>query len=244
MLFKVIFILAAVSEFLFVPWFLRLMWPKKNVRSLVLKMICSGLFVVMFLCAALIRGSWSAFTILMIIGALFGFAGDYLLHTRGSMRYFLYGLISFLLGHFAYIAAFTWELLKNKDFEYGWQSILTGLLLCFIIMLGIIYGAKKNKVRLRLKAVAVAVGIYSITLIAMVVQATTLAAYCFAYQMPYRIAILCCLIVGSVCFLLSDGSLGIIQFAGKKKDHALKIFNIMTYFAAQMLLAASVMFLG
>ena len=49
--------------------------------------------------------------------------------------------------------------------------------------------------------------------------------------------------LGAILFVLSDGSLGMILFAGKKGNRPLKIFNIVTYFAAQILLASSIFFI-
>ncbi|MBO5895884.1 MAG: hypothetical protein J6Q83_01170 [Clostridia bacterium] len=51
------------------------------------------------------------------------------------------------------------------------------------------------------------------------------------------------LVLGSLCFLLSDVVLGFIMFGGFKKNYPIKIFNIVTYFAAQVLLASSILFI-
>jgi hypothetical protein len=39
---------------------------------------------------------------------------------------------------------------------------------------------------------------------------------------------------GSLFFLLSDATIGILMFGGQKKNRPLKIFNIVTYFAGQL----------
>jgi hypothetical protein len=49
------------------------------------------------------------------------------------------------------------------------------------------------------------------------------------------------LIVGSLCFVLSDATLGMLNF-GPKKTFPLKCFNIGTYYAAQVLLASTILF--
>ena len=41
----VAFALCCVAEFVFVPWFLKVMWPNASKKSLLLKMICASLFV-------------------------------------------------------------------------------------------------------------------------------------------------------------------------------------------------------
>ena len=49
------------------------------------------------------------------------------------------------------------------------------------------------------------------------------------------------LIVGSLCFVLSDATLAMLNF-GPKKTFPLKCFNIGTYYAAQVLLASTILF--
>ena len=47
--------------------------------------------------------------------------------------------------------------------------------------------------------------------------------------------------IGSVFFFLSDGSLGLI-LTGDEVKRKMRIFNIITYFIAQILLAVSILF--
>ena len=52
------------------------------------------------------------------------------------------------------------------------------------------------------------------------------------------------LTVGSFFFVLSDASLAVILFGGKGKSYTLKIFNIVTYFWGQVMLASSILFIN
>jgi hypothetical protein len=48
--------------------------------------------------------------------------------------------------------------------------------------------------------------------------------------------------LGAILFFLSDASLGIILVDDKPVKRGMRIFNITTYYAAQVLLAASIFF--
>ena len=50
------------------------------------------------------------------------------------------------------------------------------------------------------------------------------------------------LLVGGICFFLSDGSLALISFDTRYKKFRLKVFNIVTYFGAQICLALSILY--
>jgi hypothetical protein len=43
--------------------------------------------------------------------------------------------------------------------------------------------------------------------------------------------------------VLSDATLGLIMFGGQKRNKPLKVFNIVTYFAGQAMLASSILFI-
>ena len=50
------------------------------------------------------------------------------------------------------------------------------------------------------------------------------------------------LLIGGICFFLSDGSLALISFDTRYKKFKLKVFNIVTYFGAQICLALSILY--
>jgi len=218
------------------------MWPEKNRKSLGLKMICAGAFVLMAISAAQINGGFTKYTVFMIFGAFFGFLGDYFLHAKGSLKYFITGLSSFLIGHIMYAAAFSVILLRdflNYSF-FGSQEIL----LYAVILVGIPVALRKFKMKFKPKALIIAILLYAVVIAFMSVKAFTLALYCFSFGYEFRVFIMIFLILGSLCFLISDLTLAIILFGGKKGLYNLKIFNIVMYFAAQMMLASTLLFLS
>ena len=90
---------------------------------------------------------------------------------------------------------------------------------------------------------AIPVVLYAVTISAMLAKAFRYCIGEWLYGMNDNIVMLFLTVaLGAVLFVLSDGSLGMILFAGQKKNRPLKIFNITTYFAAQILLASSIFF--
>ena len=90
---------------------------------------------------------------------------------------------------------------------------------------------------------AIPVVLYAVTISAMLAKAFRYCIGEWLYGMNDNIVMLFLTVaLGAVLFVLSDGSLGMILFAGQKKNRPLKIFNIATYFAAQILLASSIFF--
>ena len=101
-----LFAAAAALEFVFVPWFLKAMWPEKTRKSLLLKMVCATLYVCMGVCAALISGNKSLFAQFMLAGLMLGWVGDFFLHAGKKLVFFILGLVSFLTGHLCYLCAY------------------------------------------------------------------------------------------------------------------------------------------
>jgi uncharacterized membrane protein YhhN len=242
MLFKALFLSAVVLEFVFVPQYLIALWPEKNEKSLKLKMICSGLFVLLALCATEIAGGFNEYAVFMVLGALFGFLGDYFLHAKGTVKYFITGLSSFLIGHIMYLAAFSTSLLKRFS-NYSFFSIRRIALYIALISL-IFFITNKYKNHFKKKILFVAVSLYAVVIVFMLGKAATLGFNYFHNNLEFRVAVLILLTAGSLLFFISDFTLALLMFGGKKHNYTLKKFNITTYFLAQALLSSSVLFLA
>ena len=107
MFFKILFALTILAEFYTVPTFLKYYWPKKCKQSLIFKMISATLFVLCGVLAMKISGNNSSYAYLMVLGLVFGWLGDYFLHSlKDRMIEFIIGGVAFLVGHIFYIAAF------------------------------------------------------------------------------------------------------------------------------------------
>lgn len=240
---KILFVLAVAVEAIFTPLYLKALWPKKCLKSLCLKMVCSAMFFSIGVLSAAIAKNTSVYavTILFCLGC--GWIGDYFLHAKpDSKRYFAIGYTFFLIGHIVYITAFSRALLKlqsGTSFFGRNQVIAFAVLYALSILAGVLFKLKFNP----RKAVA-AVLLYAAVLCLMLIKALSLAL-CFyrvgAAAGAYGFAVLA---VGSAFFFLSDASIAVIIFGGKNRSYPLKIFNIVTYFWGQVLLASSILFIA
>ena len=61
LIYKVLLVSAIALEFVFVPLFLKAMWPQKTKKSLALKMVCTALFISVGFLAVKISGNTTAF---------------------------------------------------------------------------------------------------------------------------------------------------------------------------------------
>ncbi len=244
MVWKILFAIVVAAEFVFVPLFLKYSWPDKCWKSFGFKMICSALFFSAGLLAMKISGhsaSSSPYTKLILWGLFFGWLGDMFLHLiTDKIVVFGLGLFAFLGGHIFYIFAFQRAIERtypDKPF-FAWYEIVAVLVLVGLVVLYAVLKKIKGKAYM-----AIPVVLYAVTISAMLAKAFRYCIGEWLYGMNEHIVMLFLTIaLGAVLFVLSDGSLGMILFAGQKKNRPLKIFNIATYFAAQILLASSIFF--
>lgn len=238
MFLKILYALCVALEFVFVPLFLKYSWPNKCWKSFGYKMVCSALFFAAGLLASRISGNHTDYAALILWGLALGWAGDLFLHLITDKIYILgLGLFAFLGGHIFYIIAFhhaiqtTWP---NKGF-FTWYEILA-----VVVMLGLLaFYCWKKQIREKIYMV-VPVALYAATITFMVAKAWR---YCIGEWVwglnDHTFLVFLFVGVGAILFLLSDATLGMILFGGQKENRPLKIFNIATYFAAQILLGAS-----
>lgn len=242
MFFKIAFALTIIAEFFTVPMFLKYYWPKKCKESLTFKMISATLFVLCGIFAMKIAGNNTSYAALMLIGFAFGWSGDLFLHSlKDKMLHFIIGVVSFLVGHIFFIAAFH-HAIKSIDPTaalFAWYEILAIVVIIAVVVVFAVfkkYYQKKGPMVIALIA-------YGVFLVTMFVKAIV---YCVAewnygigdYMYPAIITAG----IGALFFLLSDGSLGLILM-GDEVKRKMRIFNIVTYFIAQILLAVSILFI-
>lgn len=241
MLFKIIFEITILAEFFTVPTFLKHYWPQKCKQSLLFKMISATLFVICGVCAMKIAGNNTSYAYLMILGLVFGWLGDYFLHSlKDRMVEFIIGVLAFLVGHLFYIAAFYHSLksLKPDAKLINWfDFVAVGIVLVLVVIYVVLMKIYQKK-----GPMVVGLILYGIFLTTMVVKA---GLYMYA-EWDYGIndnmvPALLTVGIGSVFFFLSDLSLFFI-LTGDEVKRSMRNFNIITYFIAQILLASSILF--
>lgn len=238
----ILFGICLVVEAVCTPWYLKALWPQKCTKSLILKMVCSTMFVSIGVLSMFIADNFSTYAIIMLVGLVFGWIGDYFLHAKPSDVYFVTGFVSFLVGHIFYIVAYV-KALPTLFSDYKMlnapELIIGGvvLVIAFVMM-------KLTKMKMTPKIVAVGIWVYFCILTFMFVKATALGYHQWQSGAEGGILSFIVLALGSFFFVLSDASLGVIMFGGQKKNYPLKIFNIITYFWGQIMLASSILFIN
>ncbi len=233
--FALCFLLQCVTT----PLFLKYSWPSRTVKSHIMKMVCATLFVAVGILSVEITGNTSIYALTMIIGLVLGWIGDLFLHFD-KQSLFAVGFVSFMLGHIAYIKAYVDALHSYEGYtQFNAIEVIGGILLITLAIIGFKY----FKIELSIKILKVGIVFYTGVLIGMFLKATALGVNFMLSGGENGILALMVLMFGSMFFVMSDATLGVLLFGGQKKNRPLKIFNIATYFAGQMLLASSILFI-
>lgn len=165
---------------------------------------------------------------LLVCGLILGFIADILLNLRfifkkrGQLA-FLIGILVFLAGHIVYLIAIL-------EMSVNWKiSIAIGIVLALLLILWLF---KNITAKLPFKIFGV-VYIGAIMLMNAVAMGN-LVAFPSAFTIIFAL--------GAVLFLISDIVL-IINTFGKKFRESFRILNIVLYYAGQILIGVSLMFL-
>lgn len=234
MIYMAIFAFAALAEFYFVPKFLKAAWPKRCMKSLGYKMICSALFMVCALFCLLYSKNYTLFSLFMLSGLLFGLVGDLLIHypvDKNTIATF--GGASFAVGHIFYIIAFAYAIKQITPNEKIFHYRVILIILC-IVAFGV---AVKFIKKIKLGAFALPVLIYAIVITTMLTTAFQLT-----FRMHFNAGVLFTVMFGAILFVLSDATIVLLMFGGMSGNRPLKVFNIVTYFLGQILLGTSILF--
>ena len=241
-MFKILFIVAALAEIPLVAWFLKIYWPNRNIKTLTRKIICSAVFVLCGFFAIKASGNGSLYADYILWGLVLGMIGDVFLHSiKGSNVSFAIGVVSFLAGHIFYIMALQ-RAIYTTGFSKGaftwYEIVIVAALLIVTVTYCIVTGTFKRK-----GIMAYGVVLYGIVLAIMLAKAIRYVIGEIAYGMNDNMAMVVVTVgLGAVLFSLSDISLGLILSSDKPRVRSHRIFNIITYYAAQVLLAASIFF--
>ena len=189
--------------------------------KLLLKTLASLAFVCLGLLGAARAGG--AYAWLTWIGLILGAAGDVLLQfmdcrPKDREPFFRAGLGAFLIGHVFYIVAFA--LLGRVT---GWAVLLAAVLFAALFLL-------QFPARMDLRGQKVPVYAYAAVISVM----TAFAVLSFGAGARGALVGL-----GGILFLVSDAILALIFFS-PIREKALPTWNLITYYAAQILLALSI----
>ncbi len=239
---KILFILCVVLEIALVPVFLKFYWPGRTKKSFATKTACSVLFCLCGLLAMKISGNNTLYADYMMWGLILGAAGDLLLHSLTKKPYpFVIGVVSFFAGHIFYIMAFQRAIYTTYPGSslFEWHEILA---VCILEVIVLIYAGIRNMYKTKPHLVVLAV-VYGGMLMAMLAKATRFVVGEIAYGTnDHMVMIAVTVFLGALLFFISDLSLIFILKSDVPIKRWMRIFNIVTYYTAQVLLASSIFF--
>lgn len=205
-------------------------------------MICSSGFVAIGVLSVFIAGNSSNYAITMLIGLCFGWVGDYFLHAKPTKIYFAIGFLSFLFGHIVYIVAYSNALsVISPDYV---KFNATEILMIVLLLSSAFFIMKMLKIKFGAIVMKIGAAVYSVIITYMFIRAASLGFCYYLTATENGVWGFLALTIGAFLFILSDATLAIIKFGGNKKNYPLKVFNIVTYFSGQVLLASSILFVN
>lgn len=200
-------------------------------KSLLYKMICATCYLAGGFIAMSSIGEPGAYTKLMLAGLCLSWAGDLLLHIDGRFKTpcIITGGLCFLSAHVAFICAYSAASGGAFLSPGGWVAVI-GIVVIYtmFMLLGI---------KIPVSKLLVPMIVYGSVLSLMLVKAAFLSAELIS---DGTVAGGVLLVSGALLFFLSDASIGVLMLSKKHKTNfPLKIFNIVTYFAGQLMLAST-----
>lgn len=167
--------------------------------------------------AAVARTESMAYQSAILAGLVLSLAGDVCLMFRGD-RWFVAGLVSFLVAHLCFVAGFLWELPRVAPPAYAWASLVWGAALLVVLWP-------------KVGALRAPVAVYGAVLAAMVIAAAARHDALADDASLYALA-------GAGLFLLSDSLLAVRQFV--RPYPLAQPLILSTYWLAIWLIALSV----
>ena len=224
---------------LFLAWFLAEKLKKYSVKATFIKSILSALFIAVAVCAWFLAARSRALRIpglFIILGLVFGLTGDIWLDLKfvfpqGDEPLTYSGFAAFGIGHILYITA----LILGFYPEGGVLYLLVPVALAVVLSFGNIVLEKPMKLTYgKMKPTVIA---YGVLLFSMVLTAGS-----FALAHSWKEPALNLIFIGGILFAASDLILSGTYFGVGKERPVDIILNYLFYYAAQFLIAWSVLF--
>lgn len=214
------------AAFMLVATLLYQLHPLFKKHSLKAKMLCSSLFVLTGLFAAIAYGAKTDYSVLMLSALLLGLLGDFFLDWKKYDTFFI-GVLFFSIGHLIYVYSFITHTSSLKPY------ILHIIVIYVLVILAGIVHIKTDKIRFEGKYKVML--IYSFILITSFVFATVRGIDSISSgNKPFGILLL----ISGALFMISDAFLA-SQLFGKPKLKNTEFFVAIFYFPAQTLFALS-----
>lgn len=208
-------------------------------KSLTFKMLgATGYLAVGILCIAITK-DFSEFDKAMMTALVCSWLGDLFLHLWFHKIFTAIGFMGFLSAHIFFILAYLKGIAVFSP-ERGFFSIPEVIVVLIAISLFIVCIIKS---KMNLKGIMkLPIVIYGIVIMTMLCKASLLGIEAMTGGINPLFSV--CAIAGAILFVLSDFSISFLMFDKRhKKNFKLKLFNMYTYFAAEVLLASLIYFI-
>ncbi|MBN1801734.1 MAG: lysoplasmalogenase [Candidatus Lokiarchaeota archaeon] len=172
------------------------------------------------------------FDVLIVFALIFGALGDTFLLSQENEKYFLIGMVAFLLGHVFYIISFS--LYLGGDIlrfpVYGFLLVIPVIVLVIIAFPKFKKGLGSMKI-----PVFVYMGVIILMHVFALLRLSKLPGlYCPCFFFVY---------LGSFLFILSDSIIAIDQF-GESKIKNMRLYIMITYILAQFFIVQGIILTG
>ncbi len=205
-----------------------------NITNLILKTVSSVAFLLTAMVAIMLNPETLNFGVLILMGGVLGLIGDIVLdlkciYLKDADKFLYAGFSFFLAGHVLYNIAIV--MLNGLK----WQQVI--ICIAISILIGAITVATSKTMKIDFGKFKLIVLAYSSLLV--LTSATSILSAFLTGEMSMII-----LAIGAVLFLLSDLVLSFTYFS-KGWDKPVHIFvNHLLYYAAQFMIASSIMFIA
>lgn len=201
-------------------------------KSLALKMICATGYIAVGLIN--FRDGGNSFSAFMLCALAASWVGDLFLHLWKPKWFKAIGFLGFLSAHVFFIIAFYSGICAGSH-----RAFFVPVEIAFIAVFDIFFVIFSKKTGMKLSpALAVPIIVYATVITTMMCKAFEFGITSFSSGAENGPAVMIFCILGSVCFVASDFTISMLMFNDRyKKNIPLKMFNMITYFIAELSLA-------
>lgn len=243
MFWKIIAVVISVLVMFITPFYVKAQKNGACFKSFRLKMIAATGYLSVGVIAQLFLAEKTAFSILLLTALCFSWIGDFFLHLWQRKIYKVIGFLGFLTSHFFFISAYVTGIntFSPNEAFFSLPEIIIVVLFDAVFLLTSFLLKSNLK-----KSIIIPVIIYASVIMTMLCKAVRLGIAVFESPVSQTpVLALVCACLGASLFVASDFTIAFLMFNDRfKKNYKLKMFNMITYFSAELLLSYLIIFVN